>query len=488
MANKQHIEWLLEGVAKWNARRKKTPFTPDLSGADIYKVFKSNNALKPDGYIPLRGINLSNADLTDANLNFADLRYSDLRDANLTGANLKHAMSYRARTVSKHTPAPPTEAMIEPEFSSTSTDSFLESEPQIARSSRPTRPRPVAKSSAPRPSAKRSPTPIKRSKSLSYPVWYGTNRKPNSRKDISQGYTGKSDIKGMHYGKVYVEIPKAHKIGSTGSKWWKRVFTGDDRLKITNITESSKTDFWADVKKTIAAPKTGKSAFMFIHGFNISFEEAATRAAQIGVDMSGDAMTCIYSWPSRNKLLKYKQDEATAEASDSHLAKFIKEFLQKSDVKHLHIMAHSMGGRVLRRALETLNASLSKADRKKIGHIIFAASDVDQNDMYKSANAINELGLSRTIYVSRGDLAVELSRWVHNGSRVGICPPVFINTKMTTIEATNVKVTALGHTYVSGSKALLTDMHNLIFKGMKQTPRRGMTKNTYKGKVFWEFK
>jgi len=31
MANEQHIEWLLEGVAAWNTRRQTSSFIPDLS-------------------------------------------------------------------------------------------------------------------------------------------------------------------------------------------------------------------------------------------------------------------------------------------------------------------------------------------------------------------------------------------------------------------------------------------------------------------------
>jgi len=35
MANKKHIEWLLEGAEKWNARREKRKFAPDSGDADL---------------------------------------------------------------------------------------------------------------------------------------------------------------------------------------------------------------------------------------------------------------------------------------------------------------------------------------------------------------------------------------------------------------------------------------------------------------------
>ena len=39
MANEQHIEWLLEGVEAWNARREREDFVPNLAGVNLYKSF-----------------------------------------------------------------------------------------------------------------------------------------------------------------------------------------------------------------------------------------------------------------------------------------------------------------------------------------------------------------------------------------------------------------------------------------------------------------
>ncbi|MCB1354428.1 MAG: pentapeptide repeat-containing protein [Rhodobacteraceae bacterium] len=55
MANPQHLEWLLEGVEAWNARREREDFTPDLRGAGL-------------GGADLRAANLSRADLGGANV------------------------------------------------------------------------------------------------------------------------------------------------------------------------------------------------------------------------------------------------------------------------------------------------------------------------------------------------------------------------------------------------------------------------------------
>lgn len=88
MANPQHIQWLLEGVEAWNARRISTPFVPDLSEVDIDGEFRSAGLIRDDGRALLGNVNLSGANLSCANLVGADLSGSSLNGADLTKAVL----------------------------------------------------------------------------------------------------------------------------------------------------------------------------------------------------------------------------------------------------------------------------------------------------------------------------------------------------------------------------------------------------------------
>ena len=100
MANPQHIEWLLEGVQAWNARRASGDFVPDFSGVnlrdEVQRIRRSKH--EPDIIRPieLTGVNLSKAELTgtvlgDAELKEADLQGTNFRGAYLYGANLSGA-------------------------------------------------------------------------------------------------------------------------------------------------------------------------------------------------------------------------------------------------------------------------------------------------------------------------------------------------------------------------------------------------------------
>ncbi len=88
MGNPQHLEWLLEGVDAWNARRKREPFVPDLSGINVRHEFEVRNRLSRQSTVPLREVNFSQAILERSNFWGADLCNADLRGANLERANL----------------------------------------------------------------------------------------------------------------------------------------------------------------------------------------------------------------------------------------------------------------------------------------------------------------------------------------------------------------------------------------------------------------
>lgn len=88
MADPEHLSWLSEGVDAWNRRRRESPFTPDLAGAELSgrSLWRFN----------LRGAVLRRADLHLANLQHADLEAADLTQANLYRTDLRGARLERA--------------------------------------------------------------------------------------------------------------------------------------------------------------------------------------------------------------------------------------------------------------------------------------------------------------------------------------------------------------------------------------------------------
>lgn len=93
MANSEHIRWILEGVASWNARREQSDFWPDFDRANLPAVFQGSSYNSSSIYTGTRldGISLRNAFLRNANLSGLGLANANFSNAQLQGASLASA-------------------------------------------------------------------------------------------------------------------------------------------------------------------------------------------------------------------------------------------------------------------------------------------------------------------------------------------------------------------------------------------------------------
>ncbi len=89
MANAEHLNWLLEGVDSWNARRRREPFDPELDAEDVSRRLgvQEREDIREIG-ARIRGINLSGANLNGSTLRDTDLSSSHLSLAKFNRANL----------------------------------------------------------------------------------------------------------------------------------------------------------------------------------------------------------------------------------------------------------------------------------------------------------------------------------------------------------------------------------------------------------------
>jgi esterase/lipase superfamily enzyme len=320
-----------------------------------------------------------------------------------------------------------------------------------------------------------------------YPVWYSTNRKLITP-DVTNGSYGsiRSENGEIHYGVCRVIIPKSHKIGSTGSSWWKRILTfQDDRLRLHDHTVLDQTAFWDKMREEMSHwNRRERVALVFIHGYNVSFEGAAIRAAQVGVDLQVP-LTAFFSWPSKGVIAGYAADEASIEASEFPLAKFLTDFTQKSGASRVHLIAHSMGNRALLRSLQALGQRTARFSKVPFGQIFLAAPDVDAGVFCSLAKAFNAVAQHTTLYVSKKDRALAGSGRLHDYPRAGYVPPITVVRDVDTIEVSGVDISVLGHGYFAETRDLLQDIYTQIWKG-KRPPRFGLVAaQTPDGQKYW---
>lgn len=294
-------------------------------------------------------------------------------------------------------------------------------------------------------------------------VFYGTNREPKERSNLSKGY-GNERADKLHLGSCTVNVPYERDRGEVSGSLWQKIKNFDPSygdVELQTLKSYEPNEFWQRIS-TLLQPlePEEQQALIFIHGFNISFEEAAIRATQVSVDLNHKGVTAFFSWASKAKPLSYLSDEATIQYSEKHLTAFLTDFYRHSGAKRIHIIAHSMGNRAL---LEAVNRINRKHPDIQFGQIILAAPDVDADVFEELSTAYPKLSEQTTLYISKKDKAVGMSKWLHSHARAGFSPPVCVVDQINTIEVEEeVNLLELGHGYFAARTKLLEDMKKLI--------------------------
>ncbi|MDX2111874.1 MAG: alpha/beta fold hydrolase [Verrucomicrobiota bacterium] len=239
-----------------------------------------------------------------------------------------------------------------------------------------------------------------------------------------------------------------------------------------------------------AARESGSAphALFYLHGFNVSFEDAAIRAAQIGYDLNVQGATAFFSWPSRGSVTAYPADEATIETSERAITDFVVDFATNCGAEKVHVIAHSMGNRALLRALQRIAAKAETRGKVKFGQIFLAAPDVDRDLFLDLALLYPEHSERTTLYASDGDLPVHLSAKLHDAPRAGYFKPYTVAPGVDTVAVPDFDIDLLGHSYFAQADALLHDMYDLIRLDATPGKRQRLMPGTDGSVSFWKLR
>lgn len=321
------------------------------------------------------------------------------------------------------------------------------------------------------------------------PVFFATDREPSKQSEDNCIFLNKRNSDGaLKYGTSEVSIPHGHKVGEIESpNWLKLQFFRDPEKHITLLrNEVLPVGSYFRLLKASIDRSQDSDAFIFIHGFNVTFEAAALRTAQIAYDLQFQGAPILYSWPSRGKLTGYMADEATIEVSAKLLQRFVADVAARTGAKTLHVIAHSMGNRALLLALERLATS---SRRPAINNVILAAPDIDAQRFYQIAEAIRGYPSRVTLYASSRDKALKASMKIHEASRAGESGEnIVIVPSVDTVDASRVDTDFLGHATFANRRELLGDIFELLSKGTPPHKRFALEPKKHRRGKHWAFK
>jgi esterase/lipase superfamily enzyme len=326
-------------------------------------------------------------------------------------------------------------------------------------------------------------------------VFYGTNRAPTGELKPALYYgPARGDLR---YGYVEVSIPEVHQQGEleTQPRWSLYTYlVGEEALKrhyvlLEKTVPLGQAGFNAALRKEISEAPS-KDVFIFVHGFNTSFEDAARRTAQLAYDLDFDGTPLMYSWPSQASTTAYTVDEAAVEPSGRKMAEFLEDVASQSGAAQIHLIAHSMGNRALIEALRTYLANHAAERHKPVfGQIVFTAPDVDREWFIAIARSLEGAGARVTLYASNNDLALKTSQAIHGAPRAGLAGSDIITLRgLDTIDMSSVHADLLGHNYYAADTGAIYDLFRLLWRGDPPPRRCGMS-DRLKGAAtsFWLF-
>ncbi|MDD9586321.1 alpha/beta hydrolase, partial [Klebsiella variicola] len=293
-------------------------------------------------------------------------------------------------------------------------------------------------------------------------VFFATDR--NQTGDVNPKNIFGSKRSNISYGECEVSIPRDHRMGELESPFLRIAFNEDPEKHVvllhTDIT--SKEQFFTDMSQVVQK-SSKKATLLFVHGYNVTFEDAARRTAQLAYDLGFDGAPTFYSWPSAGAMRYYTVDEQNIEWAEANLKKFLDDYFTHSNAQNVYLIAHSMGNRALTRAVISLLRE-KPTFRSRLKEVILAAPDIDA-DVFKRdiAPALTTFGAPVTLYASSTDLALAASMKVHRYPRAGDADGgLIVVPGIETIDATNVDTGLIKHSYFADKQSVISDMFYLI--------------------------
>lgn len=307
-------------------------------------------------------------------------------------------------------------------------------------------------------------------------VFYGTDRKIKDTTNLKQYFS--ADRGNVSYGTVQVSIPSNHDTGKLESPNLLKLEFKEDPQKhivLLDIKKIKKDQYFKELSENIKTFNS-KSALIFIHGYNVTFEDAARRTAQMAHDLDFNGAPIFYSWPSQGSLPKYTYDETNIKWTESNIKDFLYDVITKTDTENIYLIAHSMGNRGLTRAYTRLLQE-SPNIASYIKEIILAAPDIDA-DIFKRDIAPEMLKFSApiTLYASSNDKPLKASKAIHaKYPRIGDSEnEVAIIDGIETIDASQINTSFLGHSYFASDKSLIKDISRIINNKSRANDRTGL--------------
>ena len=331
------------------------------------------------------------------------------------------------------------------------------------------------------------------------PVFFGTDRAgvPNADRLAYGSERGRQ----LQLGRALVTVPKVHELTNIERPWSVRIPYFDldvykqaedprQHFTIMELSQLVEPELTTLIRERLTkASRYKDQAFVYVHGFHSSFDDAVFRTAQLADAFAFDGPAFVYSWPSSGEVATYTYDRESAEQSERYLRDFIRFAIEKSGAKRISLIAHSLGSLPLLNVLRDLQST--KPSEVTIDQVILVAPDMDRDSFMAVVQTVRSVAKGITLYAASNDRALLMSSKFFGAPRAGDIPvdgPVQLD-GVDTIDVTAAN-SGNAASQMSGSASyLVTDIKSLLTTGICPPDKRSphlAAKSTAAG-VYWVY-
>jgi esterase/lipase superfamily enzyme len=315
-------------------------------------------------------------------------------------------------------------------------------------------------------------------------VMFATDRRVESRRPLAFD-SEPADGNEISYGTVLVSVPRDHRMGELeGPSIWRLEFRPDPERHVVVLSRelSDQARFFDEIRR-LAQRSDEQDALVFVHGYNVAFDDAARRTAQLTYDLGFKGPSVVFSWPSQATLAGYNRDARNVELSADSLRSVLSDLSRKANVKRIHLIAHSMGNRAVIGALSKIGNDVP------IRQIALIAPDIDAQLFRRLAREFPASIGPITLYASSRDAALMAAATFAGYPRAGQGgQDIVVTSGIDTVDASAVdtSLTGLGHAYYADASQMLSDVFS-FFQGNPASKRFGLRQAQSKDGPYWIF-
>lgn len=322
-------------------------------------------------------------------------------------------------------------------------------------------------------------------KSCRWEVFIGTNRglwdetaeKPSVNRVLDH----------PHYGRANVTIPRKprERAASLPALPWRKNRDGEQPAAAVDSEPLTSNEFLTGVCGQLQRSRQN-DLLLFVHGFNVRFDEAVICAAQLALNMPFNGAVVTYAWPTQGGVFNYDADEPINHASVTPFMEFLQTLRTGVPAEtRITILVHSMGNRIVMDALDRMPPPRGE---KPISQVVLCAPDVGRTDFERWAPGVLAQSERVALYSNASDSALIASKGKHAESRAGDAWHPVLVPGIEVVDCSRVDLTMMGHSYFGENSDVLSDLFMLIKEGRPADKRPHLERRKSEtGAPYWSF-